>query len=177
MRRAAAALVLLPLAGCQEQRQRWAAEQAVRAYCEAVSEAYRLSDASRLLGVAGRKEAGRVQVLIDLKLAAKLVLESRLESFEVLESRPTGPEGVVVRTRERWRYHDRSTEPGRPVGPEFVAVMEMEWELLREEGSWKVQKGRTLRNEYLEPKGYRPGPPQGHASPASASPSPAGAAP
>jgi hypothetical protein len=112
-----------------------------------------------------------VQVLIDLKRAAQLVLESRLEAFEVLEARPTGPHGMLVRTRERWRYHDRSTEPGRPVGPEFVADMDMEWELVLEEGSWKVQQGRTLKTEYLEPKGFRPGSSQGHARP---SPSPGG---
>jgi hypothetical protein len=173
LRRAGAALgLLLLLAGCEGQRRRWAAEKAVRAYCEAVSEAYRLSDAARLLPVASRQEVGRVQVLIELKLAAKLVLESRLDSFEVLESRPVGADGMLVRTRERWRYHDRATEPGRPVGPVFVADMEMEWDLAREDGAWKVEKGRTLKSDYLEPKGYRPGPPQGHGAPADASPQP-----
>jgi len=161
MASAAAALALLST-GCEEQLRRWAAERAVRAYDEALAEAYRMSDASRLGDVAGEKEVGRVQVLIDLKRASSLVLESRLESLTVTEVRPVGPDGLVVRARERWRYHDRPIQPGRPPGPVFVAEMEMEWELARARGTWRVAKGRTLSSTYLEPKGFVPERSGGH---------------
>jgi hypothetical protein len=159
LRRAAALAAALALAGagCEVQRQRWAAERAVRAYDEALAHAYRMSDASRLADVAGEKEAGRVQVLIDLKRASSLVLESRLETLEVQDVRPVGPDGLVVRTRERWRYHDRPTRPGLAPGPVFVAEMEMEWDLSRAGGKWRVEKGRTLSTTYLDPRGFAPG--------------------
>jgi hypothetical protein len=134
----------------------------VRAYDEALAEAYRMSDASRLSRVAGEGEVERVRVLIDLKRSSALVLESRIESLTVTDVRAVGPDGVVVRTRERWRYHDRPTRPGRPPGPVFVAEMEMEWELIRVRGAWKVEKGRTLSSTYLEPKGFAPGRSQAH---------------
>jgi hypothetical protein len=159
---AAAAVLALVSTGCEEQRRRWAAERAVRAYDEALAEAYRMSDASRLSQVAGEGEVGRVQVLIDLKLSSALVLESRIESLTVTDVRAAGPDGLVVRTRERWRYHDRPTRPGRPPGPVFVAEMEMEWDLARVRGTWRVEKGRTLSSTYLEPKGFVPGKSEGH---------------
>jgi hypothetical protein len=151
------AAVALVTTGCEGPRRRWAAERAVRAYDEALTEAYRMNDASRLRDVAGEKEVGRVQVLIDLKRASGLVLESRIESLTVADVRSQGPDGLVVRTRERWRYHDRPTQPGRSPGPVFVAEMEMEWDLTRARGTWRVEKGRTLSSTYLEPKGFAPG--------------------
>jgi hypothetical protein len=159
---AAAAALALVSTGCAEQRRRWTAERVVRAYDEAVAEAYRVSDASRLREVAGEKEVGRVQVLIDLKRSSALVLESRVESLAVTDVRAVGPAGLVVKTRERWRYHDRPTRPGQPPGPVFVVEMEMEWELVRVRGTWRVEKGRTLSSTYLEPKGFAPGRSQGH---------------
>lgn len=150
-------MLALAAAGCEGQRQRWAAERAVRAYDEALAEAYRMSDASRLRDVAGEQETGRVQVLIDLKRASSLVLESRLEALEVRHVRAVGSDGLVVRTRERWRYHDRPTRPGLAAGPAFVAEMEMEWDLARARGKWRVEKGRTLSSTYLEPRGFAPG--------------------
>jgi hypothetical protein len=159
---AAAAVLALLSTGCEEQRRRWAAEHAVRAYDEALAEAYRMSDASRLSEVAGEREVGRVQVLIDLKRSSGLVLESRIESLTVTDVRPVRPDGLEVRTRERWRYHDRPTRPGRPPGPVFVADMEMEWSLARVRGKWRVEKGRTLSSTYLEPKGFVPERSGGH---------------
>ena len=159
---AASAALALVSPGCEAQRQQWAAERAVRAYDEALAEAYRMSDASRLKDAAGEKEVGRVQVLIDLKRSSALVLESRIESLTVTHVRAVGPDGLEVRTRERWRYHDRPTRPGRPPGPVFVAEMEMEWDLARVRGTWRVEKGRTLSSTYLEPKGFVPGKREGH---------------
>ena len=151
MAAAAATLALVPT-GCEDQRRRWAAESAVRAYDETLAEAYRMSDASRLRDVAGEKEVGRVQVLIDLKRASSLVLESSLETLEIREVRAAGSDGLVVRARERWHYHDRPTRPGLAPGPVFVAEMEMEWDLARTWGKWRVEKGKTLSTTYLEPK-------------------------
>jgi len=159
---AAAAALALVSTGCAEQRRRWTAERVVRAYDEALAEAYRMSDASRLSQVAGEREVGRVQVLIDLKRSSSLVLEPRLESLTLTAVRAVGPDGLVVKTRERWRYHDRPTRPGRPPGAVFVAEMEMEWELARARGTWRVEKGRTLSSTYLEPKGFTPGGREGH---------------
>ena len=159
---AAAAALALVSTGCADERRRFTAERAVRAYDEALAEAYRMSDVSRLSPVAGEREVERVQVLIDLKRSSALVLESRIESLTVTDVRAVGPDGLVVRTRERWRYHDRPTRPGRPPGPVFVAEMEMEWDLARVRGAWRVEKGRTLSSTYLEPKGFVPGKNEGH---------------
>jgi hypothetical protein len=150
------AVLALGTAGCEKQRLRWTAERVVRAYDEALAEAYRMSDATRLRDVAGAEETRRVQVLIDLKRASALVLESRLEALEVTSVRPEGADAITVGVRERWRYHDRPTRPGASAGPVFVAEMQMEWSLAREQGRWRVERGRTLSSRYLEPKGFTP---------------------
>lgn len=146
-----AALVLL--AACQGGSAEVA--RAVRAYDDALVRAYAGSDASPLANLATAKELGRVQVLIDLKTSGKLVLESKIESFEVTSASTSG-DTATVETRERWRYHDRHTRPGEPNGPDFVADMKMRYGLVREGGRWKVESVATLSNEYLEGTGGKP---------------------
>ncbi len=152
-RRAAAAASVLVLVACTRPEAELGA--AVRAYDDALVRTYARGDASLLTGLATAKEQGRVQVLVDLKTAGKLVLESKLESFEVTQATASGDAGTVE-TRERWRYHDRHLKPGEADGPEFVADMRMSYDLVREEGRWKVAGVKTLSNDYLE--GGRPAP-------------------
>jgi hypothetical protein len=159
MRRAGLA-ALLALAACSGSGADLGA--AVRAYDEALARAYSRGDASLLTGLATAKEQGRVQVLVDLKTAGKLVLESRMDAFEVTQASATG-DAATVETRERWRYHDRHLKPGEPDGPEFVADMRMAYDLVREDGRWKVQSVRTISNEYVQPAGgSAPATPAGH---------------
>jgi hypothetical protein len=153
MRRRVAASLLL-FAACQGASVE--ASRTVREYDEMLARAYAGGNASPLADLATAKELGRVQVLIDLKTSGKLVLESKIESLEVTSASTSG-DTATVETRERWRYHDRHLEPGKPPGPEFVADMKMRYELVREGGRWKVQSVSTLSNEYLEPKGGKPG--------------------
>jgi hypothetical protein len=148
---------LLLFAACQGASAE--ASRTVREYDDLLVRAYAGSNASPLARLARAKELGRVQVLIDLKTAGKLVLESRIESFEVTSASANG-NTATVETRERWRYHDRHLEPGKPPGPEFVADMRMRYELAREGGGWVVQSVSTLSNEYLEPKGGKTGSPR-----------------
>jgi len=145
---------LLLLAACQGDSA--GAAKAVRAYDDALVRAYAGGDAKPLANLATAKELGRVQVLVDLKSAGKLVLEARIESFEVTSSSTSG-DTATVETRERWRYHDKHLKPGEQDGPDFVADMKMRYELVREGGQWKVGAVSTLSNEYLEPKGGKPG--------------------
>lgn len=153
----AAALAVELTAGCARLRLEREAEAAVRRYNDALIVAYRTNDPRGLESVAGQDELRRLVALIDLKRAGHLALESRVESLELLEATTPGPDAMVVRTRERWRYWDRALKPGMPAGPVFVADLWMRWELARESGVWKVQKGRTERSDYLEPKGFQPG--------------------
>ncbi len=152
MRRLALLPVLL-LAACQGASSE--AARAVRAYDDALVRAYARGDASPLANLATEKEMGRVQVLLDLKTAGKLVLESKIESFEVTSASASG-DTATVETRERWRYHDRHTKPGEPNGPDFVADMKMRYQLVRDGGRWKVESVATLSNEYLEGKAATP---------------------
>jgi hypothetical protein len=160
MRRVAIALLLVSVACSAPERE---LGKAVRAYDDALARTYSTADVAPLAGVATAKEAGRVQVLLDLKTNAKLVLESKIESFEVTRTSASGDTGTVE-TRERWRYHDRQLKPGEPQGPDFVADMAMRYELVREGGVWKVASVATLSNEYLEPKGMKPGGAHGQGS-------------
>ena len=155
--RGSAVASLLLLAACQGAPAE--ASRAVREYDDQLVRAYAGGNASPLANLASAKELGRVQVLIDLKSAGKLVLESRIESFEVTSASTSG-DMATVETRERWRYHDRHLEPGKPTGPEFVADMRMRYALVREGGRWKVQSVSTLSNEYLNGKGGNPGQPR-----------------
>ena len=153
MTRLVAAVVVLACAACAGERRD--AEAAVRAYNEALIAAYRSNDASGLREVATPEEYRKVVALVDLKKAAGLVLESRLESLALESAVYSGEAGLQAQTQERWRYHDRAVRPGAPVGPEFVAVMKMEYRLVRAEERWKVREVRTLSNEFLEPRGHK----------------------
>ncbi|HET8733930.1 MAG TPA: hypothetical protein VFM45_09180 [Anaeromyxobacteraceae bacterium] len=150
MTRRVAVAALLLAAACSRPEADLGA--AVRAYDDALVRAYSRGDAALLTGLATAKEQGRVQVLVDLKSAGKLALESRIESFEVTKATVAGDAGAVE-TRERWRYHDRNLKPGGADGPEFVADMRMAYDLVREDGRWKVQSVRTISNAYLNPTG------------------------
>jgi len=145
MRRSALAGLLL-LAACADPRREL--ERAVRAYDDELVKAYLTADPSRLDQVASQEEAGRIRVLIDLKTSARLVLESRLDAFEVTGATVRGAEGTVE-TRERWRYHDRHLRPGEPPGPELLSAMAMRYRLARVGGAWKVVSVATLSSEYL----------------------------
>jgi hypothetical protein len=139
--RAAAAAALLALLACARGTDREVAA-AVRAYDDALVLAYRTGDASRMTAVAAADEARRVQVLVDLKAAAQLVLEATLEELEV--TRVEAGARAVAETRERWRYYDRHLRPGEPSGPTIVSEMTMRYDLVREGGRWKVSAVKTL---------------------------------
>ncbi len=160
MRRAARVLapaVLAALVACgQGARDRRDAERAIRGYDDAAILAYRTRDLEPLKRFATAGEWGRVVVLVDLKSAAKLVLESELQSLAVERVERTGPDGLLAETRERWRYHDRPLVPGAARPPTFVADMRMRYEVVRVDGAWRVDRTRTLESTYLEPKGFTP---------------------
>lgn len=145
------------LAGCGRWKAEREAESAVRAYNEALIVAYRTNTPVGLEQVAGPKEVRRIVALIDLKRGAGLALESELERLEILGVEVTGEEAATVRTRERWRYWDRTLRPGMPVGQVFVADMWMTWTVGPDAGRRKVLEGKTERSEYLEPSGFHPG--------------------
>lgn len=157
------AAIAAAVAGCNADRRE--AERAVRRYNDAAILAYRTRDFAPLREAATEKEWGKVVVLVDLKTAAGLVLESELEELEVTRAEKPSPDLLKVATRERWRYHDRPLRPGRPPGAVFVANMALEYDFVRQDGRWKLEAARTLSNEYLEPKGFRPAAPHGEAAP------------
>ncbi len=167
-----AALLATALAapGCARLRLRREGEAAVRAYNDAIVVAYRTNDPRGLEKVASAREVRKLTALIDLKRYGSLALESELKEMDVLGVEGSGPDGMVVRTRERWRYWDRALRPGMPAGTVFLADMWMAWELAREGGTWKVRQGRTERSAYLEPKGFVPGRPHGSKPGAAATP-------
>lgn len=142
MRPARLALALAALAACARSDRE--AAEAVREYDEALVLAYRTGDVSRLSRVAAPGEVARVQVLVDLKAGSGLVLESTLESLETIRVETSRPGAATVETRERWRYFDRHLRPGEPPGPTIVAEMAMRYDLVREDGRWKVREVRTL---------------------------------
>lgn len=151
---AAALTVLLIALAATACRESWE-ERTIRSYNDAAIVAYRTGDMSGLETVATADEVRKVTALVDLKRAEKLVLESSLDRLEVLKSESVGPDGAVVETRERWTYQDRPLTPGAPPGTRFVSEMTMRYECTRVGGEWKIEKVRTLTNEFLEPKGFR----------------------
>ena len=145
-----ALLLALSLAACARSERE--AERAVREYDDALARAYRESDASGMTRFATAREAGRVRVLVDVKSAAGLVLESTLESLEVGRvDVAAGGSAATVDTRERWRYFDRHLRPGEGPGPTFVADMSMRYDLVREGERLKVRDVTTLASAYVGP--------------------------
>lgn len=141
-------LALLICGGCGvDVRQ---AGKSVRQYNDALIVAYRTGDLSPLRPVAREGEIRKVEKLVDLKREAGLVLESTLVTFEVLSTKAAGKDGLVVVTKEQWRYHDRALTPGKPLGPRFVADMRMQYEMERAGNGWRVLKVHTIANELRE---------------------------
>lgn len=131
------------------------ARRAAREYNEALIVAYRTGNVASLRPLACDDEVRRIETLLDLKREAGLVMESSLLSWEVVSAGTTGPDGIVVETKERWRYFDRALRPGRSPGPRFLADMHMRYEMERAGRSWRVLRVRTIANEFLEPAGKR----------------------
>jgi len=95
-----------------------------------------------------------VVVLVDLKTANHLVLESELQSLQVTRVAHTTKDELEVSTTERWRYYDRSLKPGAPLGQTFVVDTTLRYHFVREEGRWKLERARTLATTFLEPRGF-----------------------
>ncbi len=145
----AASALALALAACPSPEQD--AVRAVRAYDDELVRAYRGGDASSMGRVAAPEEAARVRVLVDLKSAGRLVLESTLEAFEATRARvEPGGRAATVETRERWRWLDRHLRPGEAPGPAAVSEMTMRYDLARDGGGWKVRAVTTLSSRPVE---------------------------
>lgn len=127
------------------------AGRAVRDYDDELVLAYRTGDASRMARVAAAEEVARIQVLIDLKSASRLVLESTLEAFQATRIQVApGAASASVDTLERWHYLDRHLRPGEAPGPAFESAMAMRYHLVLEDGRFKVRDVTTLSSQHLE---------------------------
>lgn len=136
------------------------AQEAVRSYNDALILAYRTSDPTPVRDVATDKELRKLTVLIDLKRAANLVLESKLEKLAVTSVEEPNPGVMIVGTEERWRYFDRPLKPGAPPGQEFVARMRLDYTFVAVDGGWRMDQAKTVEHEYIQPQGYRHDPPR-----------------
>jgi len=128
------------------------AEALARGYVAALAAAYRQNDPAPLAPLVGARHLKKVSALIDLKRAARLVLESETESLEVTAVERPDPTRLLVRTRERWRYQDRPLDPGASPGPRYVVVLALEYAFVREDGAWKLDEARAISSDTLEPK-------------------------
>ena len=145
-------LMLVMLVGCDRESP---AATVVRAYDNALVDAYRENDVKPIIPFVTKKERDKVLVLIDLKKASRLVLECDPPLVTILKVMQPNPNTAVVETEELWSYHDRPLDPGVPNPPHFKARMRLQWTLVKENGQFKVDEGKTLDNTYLEPKGYQ----------------------
>lgn len=127
----------------------------VQAYDEALIRVYREQNADLIKPFATENEWRKIVALIDLKKTAHLVLESNLLSFRLLEVTQVSENLARVTTEELWSYHDRPLDPGVEPGIRFKVKMKLLFELTKEGGKYKINKGRTLASHYLEPKNYK----------------------
>lgn len=120
---------------------------AVRAYDDALAAAFRTGELGGLRRVAGEDEARRVGVLVAMKGERRVVLESTLESFEVVRVDRPRPGAATVEARERWRYVDRPLDPGVAAPVPVVSTMTMRYALAREDGRLVVTAVQTLSSD------------------------------
>lgn len=111
----------------------------VRAYNRRVVEAFAAGDPRLVEEVAGPEEARKLLGLIGVKADAGLRLHSRMDELAVDGVDREGGE-IVVRTRERWSYEDRSPASGERVGPGSTDSYEMRYHLGRVDGRWVVRR-------------------------------------
>jgi hypothetical protein len=154
-RNIACLLALLGVLACSTSKDREGGV-AVRRYDDVIVAAYRGNDPTHLREVATAREAKKIFVLIDLKKASEVVLESTLVSLSVKGADRISDDRMTVRTEERWRYHDRPLQPGAPPGPELLADMHAQYDLFREDGVWKVNGVAIPWNQYYDPVTEKP---------------------
>jgi len=119
----------------------------VSAYNRASIHAFKTSDFSLLENVTGDKELRVIKVLVESKQYGGVVLESTLENLELVSVKESGKTGMIVDTKERWRYFDRPLSPKRPPGPVFTGEMTMRYDCSNTSGKWKVMKVTTITNK------------------------------
>ena len=122
------------------------ARKVIAAYNEAVIQAHRTGDISKLTEVADAREARAIAVTVDTKRSAGLVLEATLESLEIEAVKKGSEKDMTVETKERWRYFDRRLAPGASPGPVISADMKMRYICALQDGRWKVAQIETIAN-------------------------------
>jgi hypothetical protein len=143
--RALALALVLALGACRSGERE--AVGAVRAYDDTLVAAFRTGDASGLRDVASEDEARRVEVLLAIKAERRVVLESALESFEVVRVEVPARGAALVDARERWRYLERPLDPGAAAGPPVVSAMTMRYHLGPEGGRLKVRQVESIASD------------------------------
>ena len=88
-----------------------------------------------------------MEVLVRIKGERRVVLESALESFEVVRIEAPARGAAVVDARERWRYVERPLDPGAAAGPPVVSAMTMRYHLGPEGGRLKVRQVETIASD------------------------------
>jgi hypothetical protein len=147
-----AVLALVLAAGCRPALSDGDAGGLVRRYCERVVEAYRASDAELVAPLVGDAHAKKLTGLIGVKRDMDVVLDAKLLEL-ALERVERSGDGVLVFTRERWRYVDRSVGSGEPAGPVSNDAYRLRYRLGREKDRWVVRE-----IDFVEPPVVERGP-------------------
>jgi hypothetical protein len=146
LRRTLPALALaLAAAACGAAPSDREAAQTLRRYLGATADAYRTGDASGMSGVSGPAEAKKLAALVGAKGDMGLTMDAVLVDLHVERVEPAG-EGILVDTREHWRWRDLRIGSGEQVGPTAFDRYHLRYHLARTDRRWIVSAV-----EFLEP--------------------------
>lgn len=159
-RRAAAALLVLALAGCPRRREdpeSYAARNAVIRYNQGLVEAFRASRGDLLGGVASSDEISRVVAVISGLATRGQYMVATQVTFDVVEIKvdPTTDGGLStarVEARESWRYEHRSLAAHDAPAPPKALDYHLRYKLKREGAGWLVDEVEDLGAPAGNPK-------------------------
>jgi hypothetical protein len=131
------------LAGCSENPQKSEVENFVRNYCSVLQMAYETADFDILVPAATEKELKKVFPVIQALKATDNVMKTEILGFKIKKTK-VSEDKATVRTHERWRYWWEERRSGTITKPKGEESYKLEYNLLKENGRWKVDFIRNL---------------------------------
>ncbi len=111
---------------------------ALRGYNMALISSYYHNDIDPIKIYATERIIGRVSDLLNRLKSRNIRMEARLEQMRVERIERWGPDNIVIRTFERWKYRHVDIKTKREVKPFTRIEYRLLYNLVKINGRWKV---------------------------------------
>lgn len=114
---------------------------AVENYCTVLQATYMQKNLNILAKVATEKELKRIFPIVQMLMATRNAMPTRIEKFEVVSGKTSSATTAQVETIETWEYWLEDAS-GNITKPKKKETYRLRYELVNENGMWKVDSLR-----------------------------------